>query len=188
MKLVVGLGNPGKRYHQTRHNIGFRVIDHIAAQQGVSVNKKRCESLVGEWIWEGEKILLAKPQTYMNRSGEAIKRLLREVHATGQEMVVVYDDLDLPFGRIRIRPGGSAGGHRGALSILESLAGAPFFRLRVGIGRPPEGVDPVDFVLAPFTSEEAGYLDALVDRAANAVLCLLREGGERAMLEFNRAN
>jgi PTH1 family peptidyl-tRNA hydrolase len=187
VKLVVGLGNPGKKYQHTRHNIGFRVIDHIAAQQGVSVNKKRCDSLVGEWILAGEKILLVKPQTYMNRSGEAIKGLLREFRASGREMVVVYDDLDLPFGRIRVRPGGSAGGHRGALSILESLAGAAFFRVRVGIGRPPEGVDPADFVLTAFTSDEVEHLNALIDRAANAVICLLREGGERAMLEFNRA-
>jgi PTH1 family peptidyl-tRNA hydrolase len=186
VKLVVGLGNPGKKYQRTRHNIGFRVIDHIAVQQGVSISKKRCDSLVGEWILGGEKIVLVKPQTYMNRSGEAIKGLLREFRASGQQMIVVYDDLDLPFGRIRVRPGGSAGGHRGALSILESLAGAPFFRVRIGIGRPPEGVDPADFVLAAFTTDEAEHLDVMVDRAADAVICFLREGGERAMLEFNR--
>jgi len=152
----------------------------------VSVKTRCCDALVGEWIIDGEKILLVKPQTYMNRSGEAIQGLLRKFRASAKDMVVIYDDIDLPLGRIRVRPGGSAGGHRGALSILESLAGAPFFRIRLGIGRPPEGVDPADFVLAAFTAEEAEPVGALVEHAVNAVICLLREGGERAMHEFNR--
>jgi PTH1 family peptidyl-tRNA hydrolase len=186
VKLVVGLGNPGKKYQQTRHNIGFRVIDRIAEEHDVLVTKRCCDALVGEWIVDGETIVLVKPQTYMNRSGAAIQGLLRKFRASAQEMVVVYDDLDLPFGRLRVRSGGSAGGHRGALSILESLAGAPFFRVRLGIGRPPEGVDPADFVLAPFNPEEAKGVGALIDEGAKAVISLLREGGERTMREFNR--
>ncbi len=186
MKLFAGLGNPGRKYEHTRHNLGFRVVDHIGKQHGVIINKKTGDSLVGKWTLEGEKILLVKPQTYMNRSGEAISRLLDELQVSPHDLVVIYDDLDLPFGRIRIRPGGSAGGHRGVLSILESLAGASFFRVRVGIGRPPDGVDPAEFVLQGFTGEEAEQLGPLVDRAADAVICLLREGFERAMSQFNR--
>ena len=186
MKLVVGLGNPGKKYQHTRHNIGFRVIDRIAEQHDVSVARKCCDALVGEGIVDGEKMVLVKPQTYMNRSGEAIQGLLRKFRASAQEMVVVYDDLDLPFGRVRVRRGGSAGGHRGAMSILESLAGAPFFRVRLGIGRPPEGVEPAEFVLSGFTPEEAQTVGSLIDQGANAVVYLLREGGERTMREFNR--
>lgn len=186
MKLVAGLGNPGRKYEQTRHNLGFRVVDHIAKQNDVTIKKKSGDSLVGGWTLDGEKILLVKPQTYMNRSGEAIRGLLKESRISAQDLVVVYDELDLPFGRIRIRPGGSAGGHRGALSILESLAGAAFFRVRVGIGRPPDGVDPTHFVLDVFTADEAKHLETLVDRAAQAVICLLREGAETAMGRFNR--
>jgi len=184
---VVGLGNPGKKYQHTRHNIGFRVIDRVAEQHDVSVTKRCCDALVGEGIVGGEKFVLVKPQTYMNRSGAAIQGLLRKFRASAQEMVVVYDDIDLPFGRIRVRSGGSAGGHRGALSILESVAGTPFFRVRLGIGRPPEGVDPADFVLASFSPEEAEAVWALIDQGAKAVLSLLREGGERTMREFNRS-
>jgi len=183
---VVGLGNPGKKYQQTRHNIGFRVIDRIAEQHNVSVGKKYCDALVGEWTLDGEKIVLVKPQTYMNRSGAAIQGLLRKFRASAQEMVVVYDDIDLPFGRMRVRSGGSAGGHRGALSILESLAGASFPRIRLGIGRPPEGVDPADFVLATFKPEEGEAVETLIDQGAKAVVYLLREGVEKTMREFNR--
>ena len=186
MKLVVGLGNPGKKYQHTRHNIGFRIIDRIAEQNNVLVTRKCCDALVGEWILDGEKIVLVKPQTYMNRSGEAIRSLLRKFGALAQDMVVVYDDLDLPLGRIRVRSGGSAGGHRGALSILESLAGATFLRVRLGIGRPPEGVDPADFVLATFKPEEAETVGMLINQGAKAVVYLLREGLERTMREFNR--
>ena len=155
MKLVVGLGNPGRKYERTRHNLGFFIIDRMARQSGVTVKKRLCDAMVGEWSYEGERVLLVKPQTYMNRSGESVKALLGYFRSAPEDLTVIYDDLDLAFGRIRIRPTGGAGGHRGILSIMESLAGARFYRVRVGIGRPPEGVDPVDFVLEPFTAQEA---------------------------------
>jgi PTH1 family peptidyl-tRNA hydrolase len=123
----------------------------------------------------------------MNRSGEPVKELLRRFYATADDVVVVYDDLDLPFGRIRIRPKGSAGGHRGVLSVMEELAGASFYRVRVGIGRPPQGVDPVDYVLQPFNAEETAALGGVISRAAEAVMSLLREGSQPAMERFNRA-
>lgn len=187
MKLIVGLGNPGKRYERTRHNLGFLIVDYIAAQNDVAVKRKLCGALTGELSGDGDRLLLVKPQSYMNRSGESVKALLRRFHATASDLVVVYDDLDLPFGRIRIRPTGSAGGHRGLLSIMEELAGASFDRVRVGIGRPPEGVDPVDYVLQPFGSEESAALGDVIPRAAQAVTALVREGSQRAMAQFNRA-
>ncbi len=185
MKLVVGLGNPGKKYERTRHNVGFLIIDQIASRNGISVKSKRCNALFGKWSSCGEEIVLAKPQTYMNRSGDSVKALMRWFHVTPDELVVVYDDLDLPFGRIRIRAKGSAGGHRGVASIMESLAGAPFCRLRVGIGRPPSGMDSADYVLEPFSLQEFGELDDVVSRAVQALMCLLQEGHERAMAQFN---
>ena len=149
MKLIIGLGIPGKKFERTRHNLGFLIVDHIAQQNEVAVKRKLCGALVGEFSDHGERFLLVKPQAYMNRSGEPVGELLGRFHANADDMVVVYDDLDLPFGRVRIRPKGSAGGHRGVLSIMEELAGASFYRVRVGIGRPPEGVDPVDYVTQP---------------------------------------
>ena len=188
MKLIVGLGNPGRKYDRTRHNIGFRVIDDIAQQNGVAIKKRSCNSLVGELIIMGERVLLAKPQTYMNLSGHAVKALLKDTRSSPENLVVIYDELDLPFGRIRVREKGSAAGHRGAMSILETLAGAPFYRVRVGIGRPPQGVEPADFVLKPFSPDEIEHLDSVVARAANAALCILQEGGQRAMEKYNRVD
>ncbi len=185
MKLVVGLGNPGKKYERTRHNVGFLIIDRIASQNQIKVRSRRCDALVGEWSSHGEKIVLAKPQTYMNRSGDAVRALMRSFRLTPEDLVVVYDDLDLPFGRIRIRTKGSAGGHRGIASIMESVAGAPFCRLRVGIGRPPEGMDSADYVLEPFSPQESSELEDVLSRAVEALICLLREGHQKAMAQFN---
>lgn len=168
--------------------MGFRVIDDIAEQNGVAIKKRACDSLVGELIIMGERVLLAKPQTYMNLSGDAVKALLKHTRSSPEDMVVIYDELDLPFGRIRVRQKGSAAGHRGAMSIMETLAGAPFYRVRVGIGRPAQGVEPADFVLKPFSPEEVEQLGAVVARASNAALCILQEGGQRAMEKFNRVD
>jgi peptidyl-tRNA hydrolase, PTH1 family len=188
VKIVLGLGNPGKKYSGTRHNVGFLVVDHIAEENHIAVTKRKCHSLVGEWSTDGDKVILAKPQTYMNGSGQAAESFLNEFSLSSDGLVVIHDDLDLPFGSIRIRPTGGPGGHRGVLSILESLGEERFFRVRVGIGRPPPGVDPSNFVLEPFTAREAGELDAVVSRASHAVACLLVEGPRRAMAQFNRPN
>jgi PTH1 family peptidyl-tRNA hydrolase len=184
--MVVGLGNPGAKYRQTRHNIGFWVIDQIAEENAVNVKKRFCDAMVGEWFSNGDRVLLVKPQTYMNRSGECVKDLLQEFGASADDLIVVYDDIDLPFGRIRIRPSGGAGGHRGVLSILERLEGEAFCRVRVGIGRPPEGVDPAEFVLEPFGSEECEALGEVIARASAAVMTLLQDGIQAAMEQFNR--
>lgn len=187
MKVVLGLGNPGRKYARTRHNLGFLVVDRIASENHVAVKKKKHDSLIGEWQADGEKILLVKPQTFMNHSGAAVRQLFRFFPITAGDLVVIHDDLDLPFGRMRIRPGGGPGGHRGVLSILETLGEEGFFRVRVGIGRPPPAIDPTDYVLQPFSSDESSRLEQVVTRAADAVKCLLAEGPKRAMETFNRA-
>jgi len=186
VKLIVGLGNPGSRYQGTRHNIGFVVIDRLAQQNKLTLGKRSCGALIEQGFIDGESCVFAKPQAFMNRSGLVVKGLLDEFAASTQDLVVVYDDLDLPFGRIRIRPNGGAGGHRGMLSIIDSLAGAPFCRLRFGIGRPPEDTDAAAYVLEPFSSSESTELPDIIDRAVAAVGCILQHGIERAMEQFNR--
>ena len=187
MKLIVGLGNPGKKYERTRHNLGFVVLDRLAAQNGILVAKRKYESLIGEWNKDGEQALLVKPQTYMNQSGAAVRSLLRYLPVEAGDLILIHDDLDLPFGRIRIRRQGSAGGHRGMLSVLGVLGEEVFYRVRVGIGRPLPGIDPTDFVLQSFSPEETARLDEVISRAADAVECLLQEGAHRAMEKFNWA-
>ncbi len=194
MKLVVGLGNPGRRYARTRHNLGFLLLDRIAEARGIRTGDERCESLVGrgERTWDPvasewwPPLVLAKPQTYMNHSGVAAAALVKRFQARGADLVVAYDDLDLPFGRLRIRCGGSAGGHRGLASVLQHVADRDFVRLRIGIGRPPAGVDPVEYVLSRFSPEEEDALDGVLTRAEEALAAIVLKGPVRAMEDFNR--
>jgi len=188
VKLIVGLGNPGKKYQASRHNVGFLVVDQLAQQNHVAIDEERCGAIVGNWSRAGESVVLAKPQCFMNRSGTAVKELLDEYNGRVDDLLVVFDDLDLPFGRIRIRPRGSAAGHRGILSIQECLANAPFCRVRVGIGRPVEGTEAANYVLEPFNATEREGLREVVERAAASVECILDDGLERAMNQFNRAS
>lgn len=188
MKLIVGLGNPGKRYERTRHNLGFLVVDRLAVQKDITFSRELCDSRVGETTCGAEQIVLIKPQTFMNRSGAAVDCVIREYHGSADDLLVIHDDLDLPFGRIRIRSRGSSGGHRGMQSILEQMAGMPFYRVRIGIGRPPPEMAPMDYVLQPFDAEELGELDEVVDRAAESVICLVQEGPRQAMARYNQAS
>ncbi|MEO6165782.1 MAG: aminoacyl-tRNA hydrolase [Candidatus Binatia bacterium] len=187
MKIVVGLGNPGRKYDGTRHNIGFLVIDSLARQHNIALDQHRCGALIGLGESHEEPLLLAKPETFMNRSGEAVAALLQQYEVTAADLVVIYDDLDLPLGRIRIRTKGSAGGHRGVSSIIEHLGGVPFNRIRIGIGRPPEGTVVIDYVLAPFGAAEMADLSTAVERSAAALCCLIQEGAAAAMGVYNRA-
>jgi len=187
VKVVLGLGNPGNKYEQTRHNVGFMVVDRLASENRVVVRRRKYHSLVGDWQTDGEKVLLVKPQTYMNHSGDAARRLCSDLGVEVKDLIVIYDELDLPFGRIRIRQKGGAAGHQGVISILEALGDQNFIRVRVGVGRPPQEIDPTDYVLEPFSPEEAILLPDIVSRAAEAVETLLEKGPHRAMEIFNRA-
>jgi len=184
MKLVVGLGNPGRKYASTRHNVGFMVIERLARELNVSVTKKMFNALVGQGLIDKEKIVLAMPQTYMNLSGQAVGPLLNWYKLDPSDLLVIYDDMDLPAGRLRIRPAGGSGGHKGMQSIIAALGTENFARVRIGIGR-PETVDmeTVDYVLS---SPGPGEMEEALQAAAGAVVCIVRDGLEKAMNTYNR--
>jgi PTH1 family peptidyl-tRNA hydrolase len=187
LKLVVGLGNPGPEYERTRHNAGFRIVECLAARHGIALaRERRLLGRCGRGRVAGVDAAILEPETWMNRSGRAVLAAL-EAWALdpAADLLVAYDDLDLPFGRLRLRPGGSAGGHNGLGDIQERLGRSDFARLRFGIGRPPPGCDAIEYVLAPFAPEEAASLEGLVERAADAIEAALVEGVERAMNRFN---
>ena len=185
MKLIIGLGNPDRRYRHTRHNVGWEVIDRLGRRLGIAVDQEDGWAIVGSGTVGRRRVLLAKPQTYVNLSGTAVADLRRRHRVKIEDLVVVVDDLDLPLGRLRLRPGGSHGGHNGLRSIIDALGSDAFPRLRVGIGRPPEGMDPAQFVLTPFTAEERATMDPALERAAEAIETVIREGLQAAMNRFN---
>ncbi|EGL81862.1 Peptidyl-tRNA hydrolase [Caldalkalibacillus thermarum TA2.A1] len=167
MKIIVGLGNPGPKYAQTRHNIGFLTVDRLAEKLGISINQEKWRSLVGETSVSGEKVLLLKPLTYMNRSGEAVIEVVRFFQCPVEDVLVIYDDLDLPFGTMRLRLKGGHGGHNGVRSLIDHLGSQTFKRIRMGIGRPENG-DVVHYVLNPFHPQERQQLAEFIDRGASA--------------------
>lgn len=183
MKLIVGLGNPGKQYENTRHNVGFRVIDCLAEKLDCTVEKEKYKALVGECWLGGEKLLLVKPQTYMNLSGEAVAALANFYKIGTEEIIAVYDDLALETGRLRIRTKGSHGGHNGMRSIIALLKTEKFARLRIGIGKPEIAVS--DYVLGKFSSAEELLIAQAVAGAAEAVMLIVEKGIDKAMNRFN---
>jgi PTH1 family peptidyl-tRNA hydrolase len=184
MHLIVGLGNPGPEYSGSRHNVGFQCVRWLAKKHGLSFDGSRAHARIAQGAILGKPVVLARPQTFMNLSGQAVKGLLQWLRLTAADIVIIHDDLDLPLGRLRLRPGGSAGGHRGIRSIIDSLGSQDFARLRVGIGR-PEGNDAVDYVLGDFNAAERQVMAESYARAAEAVECLLTQGLEGAMNRFN---
>ncbi len=185
--MVVGLGNPGAEYARHRHNIGRRVVDALARAHGLIFARRRgTKAHVAEGRVGSHPVLLAKPQTFMNLSGQAVGRLSRAYRIPPECILVVYDDLDLPLGRLRLRPEGGSGGHKGMQSIISSLGTQAFPRLRVGIDRPPARTDPVDYVLQPFADGEESLVTEAVSRAVAAAECWLWEGIVAAMDRFNR--
>jgi PTH1 family peptidyl-tRNA hydrolase len=188
MKLVVGLGNPGSRYADTRHNVGFRVVERFAERHRIALDAQRFEGRFGRARLGGLDVGLLLPETMMNLSGAAVGAALRmlPVGDPTEDLVLVFDDLDLPFGRLRLRPDGGAGGHRGMQDVIARLGGGDFPRLRVGIGRPPPEMDPVAYVLARFAPEERRQLPALLDAAAGALDATLRDGVTMAMNRVNQ--
>lgn len=189
MRVIVGLGNPGPEYQRTRHNIGFWVVDLLAERWSTKLSRRAFQALVGDAQWRGEKIVLVQPQTYMNRSGEAVAKICNFYHLDLTNLIVVHDDLDLPLGRLRIkRGGGGAGGNRGIISIIETLGSKDFTRVKIGIGRPQGRRDPAQFVLQPFTTQEEAFILPAVDRAASAVETILLEGVDKAMTLFHTSD
>jgi PTH1 family peptidyl-tRNA hydrolase len=185
MKLIVGLGNPGSRYRLTRHNVGFMVVDALADRWRIPVGGKRHEAELGTGEIASVRAVLAKPQTFMNASGESVTKIRRLHRLDPADILAIYDDLDLPLGRIRLRAEGGAGGHNGVASLI-SVLGKGFPRLRVGIGRPPGGADPVGYVLEPFTPSERAAVEDSIARAADGAESWLTQGLEPTMNVVNR--
>ncbi len=183
--LIVGLGNPGREYKETRHNIGFMVIDRICKSEHISITKVQSKALVGIGQIEGRRAVLAKPQTYMNVSGQAVSGLMRFYKVPLVNFIVVNDDLDLPFGTLRLRPGGGSAGQKGMGSIIQQLGSQEFARLRMGIGRPPGQMDPSAYVLQAFLRDEQIILDRMLDKAVSAAKIFISKGIDEAMNQFN---
>ncbi len=187
MYVVVGLGNPGLKYSKTRHNVGFETIDVLAKRCGVKVKKKEHKALTGEAVINGEKTLLVKPMTYMNNSGEAVKAILDYYKVDIEDLIVISDDLSLDVGVLRLRAKGSAGGHNGLKSIISHLGTEEFARLKIGIGKVPEGWDTISFVLGRFDKEDKGLVKKSCEVGALAIENAISEGIEKTMSKYNGA-
>ena len=184
--IIVGLGNPGPRYADTRHNIGWRVLDLLAGQIDIPVNERRPKAVLGAGYFTNRRVVLAKPRTFMNNSGEAVEYLLARFGGGPSNLLIIYDEMALLPGRIRLRAAGSDAGHNGIRSIIQAVGGTSFPRLRVGVGAPPPGVAARDYVLGKFADEEAEAIAGAVERAAAAVRCVLEESIDAAMNRFNQ--
>lgn len=184
--LIVGLGNPGAEYRHTRHNVGFRVLDHLAAEHRIASWNTEKRALVSVGAIAGVPVVLAKPITFMNLSGESVAPLLRMLGLTPEDLIVIYDEMDLPLGRLRVRRDGSAGGHNGIKSLIQHLKTESFPRVRIGVGRPPNGT-AIDHVLGKWSREELEPLELVVRTAGEAVETILTDGLDAAMNRYNRA-
>jgi len=185
MYVILGIGNPGKQYENTKHNIGFISLDFLAASLGIQINKIKHKALIGEGTIGGEKVLLVKPQTYVNLSGESAGEILRFYKVPPENLIVIYDDVNLAAGRVRIRPKGSDGGHNGIKSILYHLKSDQFPRIRLGVGQKPPEYDLADWVLSKFTDEEIKVLSKTVDKVPDMVREIIVNGAESAMNRYN---
>lgn len=188
MSLIVGLGNPGAQYEWTRHNLGFMLVDSMARFAGVQVKRLECRALVGRAEIENERVELVKPQTYMNLSGEAVACLLAKPERDGQSLIVISDDLALPFGTIRLRARGSAGGHNGLKSIIAALKSEEFTRLRIGIKPEHPISDAKRYVLEEFPKREREDVEKILERSAEALRTVIRDGIEKAMQQYNSSD
>lgn len=187
MFLIAGLGNPGKQYELTRHNIGFEVIDYLSKQYDIKVNKIKHKALIGEGVIQGERVILAKPQTYMNLSGESIREICEYYKIEPANVIVIYDDIAIPSGSVRIREKGSAGGHNGMKSIIYQLQSDEFMRLRIGVGAPKhEGYDLKDYVLGRFGKDEMEDIISAIKVCPDAVSVMIRAGAQMAASKYNR--
>ena len=185
MYIIAGLGNPGGEYKTTRHNAGFCVIDALADRYNISVTEKKHKALCGKGLIEGQKVILAKPQTFMNLSGESIRSLLDFYKVTADELIIIYDDISLPPGQLRIRKRGSAGGHNGIKNIIAHLGGQEFPRIRVGVGEKPKEMDLAAYVLSRFSAGEQEIMQDAYQAAAAAAAAMMNDGIDSAMNQFN---
>lgn len=187
MFIIAGLGNPSKEYDKTRHNAGFDTVDHLADKHGVYVGEKKHKALIGKGVIGGEKVLLLKPQTFMNLSGESVRSALDYYKVDEKtELIVIYDDISLPPGQLRIRKKGSAGGHNGIKNIIAHLGHDTFVRIKVGIGEKPKGCDLADYVLGRFSKEERVIMEEAFQEAGKAVEAIIEQGPDAAMNLFNQ--
>ena len=184
--LIAGLGNPGKDYRDTRHNIGFMTADRIAERLGITFTRTQFKALITDGRYLDNRIYLAKPQTFMNASGQAISALIKFYKIPLKNLLVAYDDVDLPFETIRMKPSGGSAGHRGMKNIIQQIGTHEFPRLRLGVGRSYGSKQAAEYVLKPFSREESEFLSVYIDRAANAALAYVSEGIQQAMTEYNR--
>lgn len=187
MYIIVGLGNPKKEYENTRHNIGFDVIDKLAEQEKIDLLEKKHKALIGKGYVAGQKCILVKPQTFMNLSGECVREVIDyyKVDET-EELIVISDDISLDVGQLRIRKKGSAGGHNGLKNIIAHLGHDQFMRVKMGVGEKPKGYDLADYVLGHFSKDERVLMDKAADRAADAIRMMISEDADTAMNEYNR--
>jgi PTH1 family peptidyl-tRNA hydrolase len=192
MKLIIGLGNPGQGYSNNRHNIGFMCLKYFAKEHKIDFDKKQADARIGRGKIEGIDVVLAKPQTYMNLSGKSVNRLMYKFKLKPEDIIVIHDDMDLPLGKVRIRSGGSSGGHNGINSIIAEIGTREFIRVKIGIGRPGKEEDDrsydrdiVDYVLSNFSHDEKKQLEPSIEKVSDALLCLITEGLEAAMNKFN---
>lgn len=183
--LVAGLGNPGREYRENRHNIGFMLVDRLCRELLITPGKVQAKAIIATGQYAGKKVILAKPQTYMNLSGQSIGGLMRFYKIHNDRLLVAYDELDLPLGTIRLRPGGGSSGQKGMASTIQQLGTQNFARLRLGIGRPPGQMDPAAYVLQDFTRQEKDELEAVLNRAIKAALIFIESGLETAMNQYN---
>lgn len=182
--LIVGLGNPGRQYRGNRHNIGFMVVDKLAAENAIHSNKVQNKAIVGDGRFANQRIILAKPQTYMNASGEAVAPLAHFYKILPQQIFVIYDEMDIPFGDIRLREKGGAGGHNGMKSIIQQI-GPEFPRMRLGVGRPPGRMEPPAYLLQDFSNDQLPTVNQMIDEAIQAIATYLQDGIQIAMNKHN---
>ena len=183
--LIIGLGNPGRKYELNRHNVGFMLLNHLSIKLGESFGKVEAKALISKTTYKGERVILVKPQTYMNNSGMSVSSLARFYQVPLDNLLVAYDDVDLPLGILRLRPSGGSAGQKGMQSIIERLGTDQFPRLRIGTGRPPGRMDAADYVLQDFPAQETDLLKETLDRAVEAVLIYIQDGLDIAMNLYN---
>ena len=183
--LVVGLGNPGQRYQRTRHNLGFRVLDELARRLHLTVDRSARDVVFGSGVWEGRELILAKPMAFMNLSGPPVKRLAERLQIDNEQILVIHDDVDLTFGKIKIKMKGGSGGHNGLRSLVSALGSGDFRRLRMGVGRPADGSETADYVLSTFSRQEEACLEEFTDLGCRAAIAVLSQGAQAGMNQFN---